>query len=72
MRRFRCFLASPRYVVMVWICASHQSNLTVVVAITGTMHGDATKGDVLCAACSRFYRHLLPQYGEEFLLSLWA
>ena len=59
------------YFLLVWICASHQSNLAVMVAICGGRVKDAVENDPICANCSRLFRHLMADYSEEFAQSLW-
>ena len=59
------------YTLIVWLCASHQANLVVLVAICGGLVKDATKNDTICVACSRLCRHLMVDYSEEFSKALW-
>ena len=62
-----------QYFLIVILCASHQSNLVVAAAICGGMRvKDPTKNNQICAACSRFYKHLLVDYSEEFAMALWT
>jgi hypothetical protein len=61
-----------RYSLVVWVCSSHQSNLTVMIAVCGGVVRDPNVNDSICAACSRYYRHLMVDYGEEFAMALWA
>ena len=62
-----------QYFLIVILCASHQSNLVVAAAICGGRHvKDPTKNNAICAACSRFYKHLLVDYSEEFAIALWT
>ena len=59
-----------QYFLIVILCASHQSNLVVAAAICGGRHvKDPTKNNQICAACSRFYKHLLVDYSEEFAMA---
>ena len=60
-----------KYLVIVWICASHQSNLVVNVAICGNKVKEPTKNNNICVACSRLFRHLMSDYSEEFARALW-
>lgn len=59
------------HVLLVWVCAAHQSNLTVMAAICGSRIKNPTVNNAICAACSRLYRHLMPDYAEEFSVHLW-
>ena len=53
-------------------CASHQANLVVQVAVVGGMIQDPVNQCDLTAACSRFFKHLLPVCVEDILFSLRA
>ena len=59
------------YYLLVWICASHQSNLVVMVAICGGRVKDAAENNPICCNCSRLFRHLMSDYSEEFAQALW-
>ncbi len=55
------------YRLLVWKCASHQSNLAVVVAICGgRLVARPAEKNPLCAACVRLFKYLMPEYSEEF------
>lgn len=56
-----------RYFLLTHICSSHQANLAVGAAITGSLREDPTD---LVANCSRLYKHLIPDYLEEFSAAL--
>ena len=66
------FEAGFAYFMIVWICASHLSNLNVMLAVCGGHVKDAARNDPICCNCSRLYRHLMPDYAEEFGAALWA
>ena len=53
------------------ICSSHASILVVKVAVCGGLVSDPVKNDPICAACSRFHKHLCGDYSEEFSRSIW-
>eukprot|EP00973_Karenia_brevis_P057483 7995686-Karenia_brevis.AAC.1 len=59
-----------RYRLVVVRCASHAANLVVLVAICGQLLKDAVECDEVSANCSRLYKHLIPDYIEEFSASL--
>lgn len=59
-----------RYSIVSWTCASHASNLVVVVAICGRIIGKPTENSGACGACVRLYKYLIPDYIEEFSASL--
>ena len=61
-----------QYRLLVWVCASHQSNPVVQIAILGRIMKHPVHGDTIAAACSRLYKYLLPSYTEEFSKALWA
>lgn len=58
------------YRLVVLKCASHQSNLAVLVAIAGRLVKDAAENDELCACLSRMYKYILPSYLAEFTAAL--
>ena len=53
-----------RYSLLFWTCASHQANLVVQTAILGR-RGDE-HSEAIPTNCSRWFRHLIPDYTEEF------
>lgn len=53
-----------------WKCAAHISNRLVAVAVCGGTVQDAERTDAICCACSRYFKHLLPCYSEEFACNL--
>ncbi|CAE7261612.1 unnamed protein product [Symbiodinium microadriaticum] len=55
------------YFLIPHVCSSHQANLAVATAIAGSTKHDK---DEIVAACSRFFKHLLHDYTEEFALAL--
>ncbi|CAK0806965.1 unnamed protein product, partial [Prorocentrum cordatum] len=55
-----------RYRLVVLQCASHAANLVVIVAICGDLVHNAVENNDICANCSRLYKHLIPDYVEEF------
>ena len=59
-----------QYRVMVWKCASHQANLVVLVAITGSLAKGPTQSSDLCGTLSRLYKYLVPSYLDEFTAQL--
>ncbi len=77
-RRMFQYFTSPdmaskiSYSLVNFLCGAHQSNLTCHIAICSKRVKNPTRGDPICAACSRLYRHLMADYGEEFNLSLWS
>lgn len=54
------------YFLLVWKCASHQSNLVVNIAICGRFGGRPAEEDLVCCACSIFFKYLLADYVDEF------
>ena len=64
------FLWNMRYSMLVVKCSSHQSNLVVLVAITGSVLKDPVDKDLLCGTCSRLFKYLAPTYQEEFAANL--
>ena len=60
------------YRIMVWVCATHQANLVVLVAICCRLEQNATKSNELCATCVRLFKYLTVSYSEEFASSLRA
>ena len=68
----RCLEKSPNiaYRLLVWKCSSHQSNLVVMIAITGSLVSNVLDSNELCATLSRLYKYLTPSYLEEFTASL--
>ena len=58
------------YSLLCWKCASHQTNLVVCVAICGQIISNATENNPICAAASRLYKYLIPDYCEEFASNL--
>ena len=59
-----------RYSLLFWTCASHQANLVVQTAILGR-RGDE-HSEAIPTNCSRWFRHLIPDYTEEFARSLFS
>lgn len=59
-----------KYYLLVWLCSSHQSNLVVSVAICGPGVARPEDTNPICMNASRFYKHLTPQYAEEFGFAL--
>lgn len=58
-----------RYFLLAWPCASHQSNLCVSLAVTGTS-GKESKDNMLVAICTRWYKYILTDYNEELCMNL--
>ena len=71
MRKY-CRALGVLYRLVVWLCASHQSNLCVMIAVLGGQTKNAPKQDILCCNASRLFRHLMVDYSEEFARSLWS
>jgi len=62
-----------QYSLVVFVCASHMANLVVQVAICKKHKpkaDDPDVGDALCIAASRYFKHLVPFYAEEFRSNL--
>ena len=63
-----------QYSLVVFTCASHMANLVVQIAICKKHKPNADNpkknGDTLCIAASRYFKHLVPFYGEEFRANL--
>ena len=55
---------------MVWLCAAHQTNLVVHVAICGKLLADPINANALCGTCARLFKYLINDYFEEFSSSL--
>ena len=58
------------YMLVGFVCSSHQCNLVVQVAVVGRLMWRPEENDTLTANCSRWFRHLLSDYAEEYALSL--
>ena len=58
------------YALLMWSCASHQSNLVCHLAVCGEITRDPVNNNALCGCASRLFKHLLPAYFEEFSLGL--
>jgi len=71
-RLFQSFRGDPLidYHLLVWQCASHQTNLVVQVAICGRLLADPLNANALCVTCSRLFKYLINDYFEEFSASL--
>lgn len=71
-RLFQSLQDHPRidYRLIVWVCASHQTNLVIQVAICGTLLADPINSNALCGTCSRLFKYLINDYFEEFSASL--
>ena len=59
-----------RYSLLFWVCSSHQANLVTQTAIQGRRRND--ENEQITANCSRLFRHLIPDYTEEFAQSLFS
>ena len=60
------------YLMVAWLCAAHQANLIVSVAICGGRVRDPERNSSICCNCSRLFKHLMRDYAEEFGQSLWG
>ena len=61
------------YSLVVHVCASHIANLVVQIAVVRKRLSKPEcpdKGDALCIAASRYFKHLVPAYAEEFRSNL--
>ena len=56
--------------MLVWVCGSHAANLVVEVAICGCSSKKKVESNPIQIACSTLYRHLIPDYIEEFAHAL--
>ena len=68
----QCF-SRLEYSLVVHVCASHIANLVVQIAVVRKRLPKADcpdKGDALCIAASRYFKHLVPAYAEEFRSNL--
>ncbi|CAK0814231.1 unnamed protein product, partial [Prorocentrum cordatum] len=54
------------YRACLWICATHQANLATAVAVCRSAAKKDVDRNPLQANCSRFFKHLMPEYIEEF------
>jgi len=63
-------LVHVRYRQIMIRCSSHVANLVVVVGICGEMLQKAHETNDVCANCSRAFKHLIPDYIEEFSASM--
>ena len=61
-----------QYSLLVWRCASHQSNLIVAVAICRKVCPRPEKRNSMCCNCSRLYKYLMADYCEDFVKHLRA
>lgn len=61
---------SVKYRMVLWKCASHQTNLVVLVAIAGRLAKDALETDELCGTLSRLYKYLMPSCVDEYTTHL--
>ena len=52
------------YFLISWLCAAHQANLIVSVAICGGRVQDPERNNSICCNCSRLFRHLMRDYAE--------
>jgi hypothetical protein len=59
-----------RYSLVCVKCASHQANLIVQVAICGEVMANPIDNNLLCGTCSRLFKHLMPDYLEDFAANL--
>ncbi|CAK9087120.1 Uncharacterized protein SCF082_LOCUS41184 [Durusdinium trenchii] len=73
-REISSFRRCMTYRLIMWRCAAHKAALVTVTAICGRQMVNPVDGNELCASVSRFFRHLLPDYTEEFaaLLRQWV
>ncbi len=62
--------AHVEYRLIVWLCAAHQANLVVQVAICGSLLADPVNQNGLCGTCSRLFKYLISDYFDEFSSSL--
>ena len=60
------------YLMVVIKCASHQSNLVVMVAICGSVLAKPSQNCPVAGACVRLFKYLIPAYDEEFANALWT
>ena len=54
------------YALILLKCASHLANLCVSISLCGGPCKNPVENDSLCANASRFFRHLIPMYADDF------
>ncbi|CAK0808330.1 unnamed protein product, partial [Prorocentrum cordatum] len=58
------------YLLVEFVCGSHVGNLCVLVSVCARRCKDPVENDALCANASRYFRHLVPAYVEEYASTL--